>query len=119
MLSLKLSKGFLETHLQKEVLKQTMRNGWGSWAEKYVFAPHRIIQLHNQTPEVLHTLAEEPMEMNLKLEVKLKFYKRINHLGFQKNLWGLKKKRNKINSRVKSRIKTVTKETATAYKHEP
>jgi hypothetical protein len=39
--------------------------------QKYVFAPHRIIQfLHNQTLEVLHKCAKEPIQRaDLKIEL--------------------------------------------------
>ena len=44
--------------------KQTMQKWSEVIKQKYVFAPHRIIQLlHNKTPEVLHNLAKEPIEM--------------------------------------------------------
>lgn len=44
--------------------KQTMQKWSDVIPQKYVFAPHRIIQLlYNQTPEVLHKLAKEPIQM--------------------------------------------------------
>jgi hypothetical protein len=44
--------------------KQTMQKWSDVIPQKYVFAPHRIIQLlHNRTPEVLHKLAKEPIQM--------------------------------------------------------
>jgi hypothetical protein len=44
--------------------KQTMQKWSEVVPQKYIFAPHRIIQLlHNQTPEVLHKLAKEPIQM--------------------------------------------------------
>jgi hypothetical protein len=44
--------------------KQTMQKWSDVVLQKYVFAPHRIIQLlHNQTPGVLHKLAKEPIQM--------------------------------------------------------
>ena len=44
--------------------KQTMQKWSDVIPNKYVFAPHRIIQLlHNRTPEVLHKLAKEPIQM--------------------------------------------------------
>jgi hypothetical protein len=45
--------------------KQTMQKWSDVIKQKYVFAPHRIIQLlHNRTPEVLHKLAKEPIEVS-------------------------------------------------------
>jgi hypothetical protein len=45
--------------------KQTMQKWSDPIQQKYVFAPHRIIQLlHNRTPEVLHKLAKEPIELS-------------------------------------------------------
>jgi hypothetical protein len=44
--------------------KQTFQKWSEVIKQKYVFAPHRIIQLlHNQTPELLHKLAKEPIEL--------------------------------------------------------
>jgi hypothetical protein len=44
--------------------KQTMQKWSDVIPQKYVFAPHRIIQLlYNQAPEVLHKLAKEPIQM--------------------------------------------------------
>lgn len=50
--------------------KQTMQKWSDVIPQKYVFAPHRIIQLlHNQTPEVLHKLAKNPIELaSLKID---------------------------------------------------
>lgn len=52
--------------------KQTMQKWSEVIPQKYVFAPHRIIQLlHNQTPEVLHKLAKNPIELaSLKIDKK-------------------------------------------------
>ena len=52
--------------------KQTMQKWSEVIKQKYVFAPHRIIQLlHNKTPEVLHNLAKEPIEMaDLKISIQ-------------------------------------------------
>ena len=45
--------------------KQTMQKWSEPIKQKYVFAPHRIIQLlHNRTPEVLHKLAKNPIEVS-------------------------------------------------------
>lgn len=51
--------------------KQTFQKWSEVIKQKYVFAPHRIIQLlHNQTPEVLHKLAKEPIEVaDLKINI--------------------------------------------------
>lgn len=51
--------------------KQTMQKWSEPIKQKYVFAPHRIIQLlHNRTPEALHKLAKNPIELaSLKIEV--------------------------------------------------
>ena len=44
--------------------KQTLQKWSEVIKQKYVFAPHRIIQLlHNQVPEVLHKLAKQPIQM--------------------------------------------------------
>ncbi|MFK8061432.1 MAG: hypothetical protein AB8B78_15265 [Polaribacter sp.] len=50
--------------------KQTMQKWSEVIKQKYVLAPHRIIQLlHNRTPEVLHKLAKSPIELaSLKIE---------------------------------------------------
>ena len=45
--------------------KQTMQRWSDVLKQKYVFAPHRIIQLlHNTTPDVLHELAKTPIEIS-------------------------------------------------------
>ncbi|QTD38170.1 hypothetical protein JL193_02365 [Polaribacter batillariae] len=45
--------------------KQTLQKWSEVIKQKYVFAPHRIIQLlHNRTPEVLHKLAKSPIEVS-------------------------------------------------------
>ncbi|KGL62899.1 hypothetical protein [Polaribacter sp. Hel1_85] len=45
--------------------KQTMQKWSDVIKQKYVFAPHRIIQLlHNVAPETLHKLAKSPIEMS-------------------------------------------------------
>ncbi|QTE22654.1 hypothetical protein [Polaribacter cellanae] len=45
--------------------KQTMQKWSDVIKQRYVFAPHRIIQLlHNRTPEVLHKLARSPIEVS-------------------------------------------------------
>ncbi|WP_299672677.1 hypothetical protein [uncultured Polaribacter sp.] len=45
--------------------KQTMQKWSDVIQQKYVLAPHRIIQLlHNQTPEVLYKLARNPIELS-------------------------------------------------------
>lgn len=44
--------------------KQTLQKWSEVIHQKYVLAPHRIIQLlHNRAPEVLHKLAKEPIEL--------------------------------------------------------
>ncbi|MEE9408296.1 MAG: hypothetical protein V3V28_09495 [Polaribacter sp.] len=50
--------------------KQTMQKWSEVIHQKYVFAPHRIIQLlHSRTPEVLHKLAKPPIELaSLKID---------------------------------------------------
>ena len=50
--------------------KTTMQKWSDVIPQKYVFAPHRIIQLlYNRTPEVLHKLAKEPIQMaDLKID---------------------------------------------------
>ncbi|AUC86545.1 hypothetical protein CW731_15205 [Polaribacter sp. ALD11] len=52
--------------------KQTMQKWSDVIQQKYVLAPHRIIQLlHNSAPEVLHKLAKPPIELaSLKIDVK-------------------------------------------------
>ena len=52
--------------------KQTLQKWSTVLQEKYVLAPHRIIQLlHNRAPEVLHTLAKAPIELStLKIDVQ-------------------------------------------------
>jgi hypothetical protein len=65
-LSLKIDEVFSGDTFTEEGLftKQTMQKWSDVFPQKYVFAPHRIIQLlHNQTPEVLHKLAKEPIQM--------------------------------------------------------
>ncbi|KJD32963.1 hypothetical protein PK35_08280 [Tamlana nanhaiensis] len=52
--------------------KQTLQK-WGDvYKKRYVFAPHRIIQLlHNKTPEVLHKLEKAPIEVaEFKIDIK-------------------------------------------------
>jgi hypothetical protein len=45
--------------------KQTLQKWSDVVQQKYVFAPHRIIQLlHNKTPDILNTLAKPPIEMS-------------------------------------------------------
>lgn len=45
--------------------KQTLQKWSEVMLQKYVFAPHRIIQLlHNTAPEVLHKLAKPPIEVS-------------------------------------------------------
>lgn len=50
--------------------KQTLQNWSEPIKQKYVFAPHRIIQmLYNKTPEIMDTLAKPPIQIsNLKIE---------------------------------------------------
>lgn len=44
--------------------KKTLQKWSNVVNQKYIFAPHRIIQLlHNRTPEVLYKLAKSPIEM--------------------------------------------------------
>ncbi|MGJ8761520.1 MAG: hypothetical protein ACSHXA_13325 [Polaribacter sp.] len=52
--------------------KQTMQKWSDVIQQKYVLAPHRIIQLlHNQTPRTLDKLAKPPIELSsLKIDVK-------------------------------------------------
>ncbi|WP_299064702.1 hypothetical protein [uncultured Polaribacter sp.] len=51
--------------------KQTMQKWSEVIHQKYVLAPHRIIQLlHNRTPEFLHKLAKEPIEL-ASLQIKV------------------------------------------------
>ncbi|TYP98121.1 hypothetical protein C7447_103291 [Tenacibaculum adriaticum] len=51
--------------------KQTMQKWSDVIPQKYVFAPHRIIQLlHNKTPEVLNKLAKPPIQVaDLKIDI--------------------------------------------------
>lgn len=45
--------------------KKTMQKWSEVIQQKYVLAPHRIIQLlHNRTPEILHKLAKSPIELS-------------------------------------------------------
>jgi hypothetical protein len=45
--------------------KQTLQNWSDIVKQKYVFAPHRIIQmLYNKTPEIMNTLAKPPIQMS-------------------------------------------------------
>lgn len=45
--------------------KQILQRWDDVFREKYVFAPHRIIQLiHNKTPELINKLAKPPIEMS-------------------------------------------------------
>ncbi len=50
--------------------KQTFQNWSDVIKQKYVFAPHRIIQmLYNKTPDIMNTLAKSPIQMaDLKIE---------------------------------------------------
>ena len=50
--------------------KQTLQNWSDIVNQKYVFAPHRIIQmLYNKTPDIMNTLAKPPIQMSdLKIE---------------------------------------------------
>jgi hypothetical protein len=50
--------------------KQALQNWSEPIKQKYVFAPHRIIQmLYNKTPEIIDTLAKPPIQIsNLKIE---------------------------------------------------
>jgi hypothetical protein len=44
--------------------KQTLQNWSDVVKQKYVFAPHRIIQmLYNKTPDIMNTLAKPPIQM--------------------------------------------------------
>jgi len=51
--------------------KQTLQNWSEVVKQKYVFAPHRIIQLlYNKTPEIMNTLAKSPIQMaDLKIDL--------------------------------------------------
>lgn len=51
--------------------KQTLQKWNEVEQKKYVFSPHRIIQLlHNKTPEVLHSLEKDPIQVSdLKIEM--------------------------------------------------
>jgi len=45
--------------------KQTFQKWETIFRQRYVFAPHRIIQLlHNKTPEVMNKLAEAPIQIS-------------------------------------------------------
>ncbi|MFI1771341.1 hypothetical protein [Thalassobellus citreus] len=52
--------------------KQTLQKWDDVFKQKYVFAPHRIIQLlYNKTPEILDSLAKVPIEVaGLKIDLK-------------------------------------------------
>ncbi|MCL5130267.1 hypothetical protein [Algibacter sp. L4_22] len=52
--------------------KQTLQKWDDVFKQKFIFAPHRIIQLlYNKTPEILDDLAEAPFEVaGLKIEIK-------------------------------------------------
>ena len=52
--------------------KQTLQKWDDVLKQKYVFAPHRIIQLfYNKTPELMNGLAEVPIELTeLKIDLK-------------------------------------------------
>jgi hypothetical protein len=52
--------------------KQTLQKWDNVFKQKYIFAPHRIIQLlYNKTPEVLDNLAQAPFEVTgLKIDIK-------------------------------------------------
>ncbi|MFI1743862.1 hypothetical protein [Thalassobellus sediminis] len=52
--------------------KQTLQKWNDVFKQKYVFAPHRIIQLlYNKTPEILDSLAKAPIEIaGLKIDLK-------------------------------------------------
>lgn len=51
--------------------KQTLQKWNDVFKKKYVFAPHRIIQLlYNKTPDIINTLEKAPIEIaNLKIEM--------------------------------------------------
>jgi hypothetical protein len=45
--------------------KQTLQKWSDIVKQRYVFAPHRMIQmLHNKTPEVIHKLAKSPIQLS-------------------------------------------------------
>ncbi|WP_298780982.1 hypothetical protein [uncultured Polaribacter sp.] len=73
-LSLKIDEVFSgDTFTEGGFFSKTTLQKWSDVIpQKYVFAPHRIIQLlHNQTPESLHELAKEPIQMaDLKIDKK-------------------------------------------------
>lgn len=52
--------------------KQILQKWDEAFKQKYVFAPHRIIQLlYNKTPEIMNTLAKSPIQISeLKIDVK-------------------------------------------------
>lgn len=52
--------------------KQTLQKWDEVFKQKYVFAPHRIIQLlYNKTPDIMNTLAKAPIEIaELKIDLK-------------------------------------------------
>lgn len=72
-LSLKIDEVFSGSTFQEGGFfsKQTLQKWSKVIHQKYIFAPHRIIQLlHNRTPEVLHKLAKQPIEMaDLKIDI--------------------------------------------------
>lgn len=72
-LSLKIDEVFSKTSFQEGSFfsKQTLQKWSNVLNQKFVFAPHRIIQLlHNTTPEVFHNLAKPPIEMaELKIDI--------------------------------------------------
>ena len=44
--------------------KQTFQNWDDKFRQRYVFAPHRIIQLlYNKTPEIMNKLAKAPIQI--------------------------------------------------------
>ena len=52
--------------------KQTFQKWAGTYRQRYVFAPHRIIQLlYNKTPEIMNKLAIPPIQVSdLKINKK-------------------------------------------------
>ncbi len=52
--------------------KQILQKWDDVFKKKYVFAPHRIIQLlHSKTPEIMNKLAKPPVQLaNLKIDIK-------------------------------------------------
>lgn len=72
-LSLKIDEVFSGSTFQEGGFfsKQTLQKWSKVIHQKYIFAPHRIIQLlHNRTPEILHKLAKQPIEMaELKIDI--------------------------------------------------